>query len=80
MSTIYEFYFSFCANRYNLPLNSTGDNVLNKYNCLKLCYCNAMLLATCLREVLLVRDGGLTLPNEQFNDFDVDTMIQLLQC
>ena len=72
----------YCANRYNLPINSIGDNVLNKFNCLKLCNHNVdtelLAAADCLREMLLVRDGCLTLSNEQFSDCDIDTLIHLL--
>ena len=70
----------FCSARYNMRINDIVASKWNTSMCLDLCKVDSQMVtrAHCLREVLVVRDGTLTISNEQFNSSDLNVMIQLL--
>lgn len=71
-----------CASRYRMRVGqicaSKSSTVKHRELCLKEIDSQLLDRANVLREILLVKDGTLTLSNYEFNMTDVDDMIQSL--
>ena len=72
----------FCAARYEQSVTSVGDQKVNGLSFKNKCYMaidyDVSTLVNALHEVILIREGLLSLPNEHFNRADINTLIQLL--
>jgi hypothetical protein len=71
-----------CATRYRMRVSQISASKSSTRNHKELCFkeidCQLLDRANVLREILLVKDGTLTLSNHEFNMTDVDEMIQSL--
>ena len=75
---------AFCALRYNMHIDSIGENRLTGKHCLELYQSKLSIVsihqAIALREIIYVREGLYKLSESNFSTEDVNTLIRLLAC
>ena len=75
---------AFCALRYNMHIDSIGENRLTGKHCLELYQSQLSIVsihqAIALREIIYVREDLYKLSESNFSTEDVNTLIGLLAC